>query len=118
MREATSPLMDYFDSLLGTATPDVENLAFHQRRQLDDLLAQAVAPFDDASAKMATQVVETIAAGYALIPLWLPGTQASKAQALTSMFELLGLARQLPMGRLHTALLAACTLPEPVDNEC
>lgn len=118
MPDVTSPLMDYFDSLLGTASSDIETVALDQRRQLDDLLAQAVAPFDDASAKMATQVIETVAAGYALIPLWLPGTRPSKAQALTNMFELLDLARQLPMGRLHSALLAACKVPEPVDNEC
>tara|TARA_R110001583_G_scaffold195243_1_gene370864 strand:+ start:1720 stop:2076 length:357 start_codon:yes stop_codon:yes gene_type:complete len=118
MPDVTSPLMDYFDSLLGTASPDVDTVTLHKRRQLDDLLAQAVAPFDDSSAKVVTQVVETVAAGYALIPLWLPGSRPSKAQALTNMFELLDLARQLPMGRLHSALLAACKVPEPVDNEC
>jgi len=118
MPEVTSPLMDYFDSLLGTVHSDIDPIAPQQRRQLDDLLAQAVAPFDAASAQVATQVFESVAAGYALIPLWLPGARPTKAQTLTTMFELLGLARQLPIGRLHTALIAACKPLEPVDNEC
>jgi hypothetical protein len=113
MSDATSPLMD---SLLDTASS--EAVVLHRRRQLDDLLAQAVAPVDDDSAKMATQIIDTVAAGYAVIPLCTPSTQWSRVQALTSIFELLDLARQFPLGRLHSALLAACRLPEPVDHEC
>ena len=39
MPDVTSPLMDYFDSLLGTASSVIETVALNQRRQLDDLLA-------------------------------------------------------------------------------
>jgi hypothetical protein len=88
-------LLGYFDSLLAPCPADESG-----EHPLDSLLLDATAPYAGEA--------DTVASGYRLIALMLPGTPLGRAAALTLNLELLCRLRKLEPGRLHSSMLAAC----------
>ena len=111
----TNPLDQYFDSLLATDRPSTDLLTADQSQpeaatlqdDWDQRLASAVAPFQSITMERMIEEASAVRPGYEL-ELTHPVGEGNQAQQCTDLFMLLRTLPDLPMGRLHSAVMCQC----------